>query len=99
MAKKKNSKGKNLVRDRIILIVTIVIMAPICYVIIQNVRHSISIYRQICSLNREAALYQKLIEKDSLLLERIKYDEGLEEYARENYFMQRKGERLFILKD
>ncbi|MFI3264563.1 MAG: septum formation initiator [Rikenellaceae bacterium] len=99
MAKKKDNKEKKSLRDRIVLIVTIVVMAPICFVIIQNVRHSISIYRQICSLNREAEVYQKQIEKDSLLLERIKYDEGLEEYARENYYMQRKGERLFIIND
>ncbi len=74
-------------------------MTPILIVIIQNVRHSISIGAQIRELNREAELYQEAITKDSLLLEKIKFDEGLEEYARENYFMQRKGERLFIIED
>lgn len=79
--------------------ITALVMTPILIVIIQNVRHSISIGAQIRELNREAELYQEAITKDSLLLEKIKFDEGLEEYARENYFMQRKGERLFIIED
>ncbi|MFI3280226.1 MAG: septum formation initiator [Rikenellaceae bacterium] len=99
MAKKKVAKEENILRDRVILAATIIVMAPILFVIIQNARHSFSIQMQINALNREARDYQKQIEKDSLLLEKIKFDEGLEEYARETYFMQRKGERVFIIKD
>ncbi|MFR9503849.1 MAG: septum formation initiator [Rikenellaceae bacterium] len=88
---------KNTPRDRIILAATIVVMAPILFVIIQNVSHSISVSIKINELNREAKLYQSRIERDSLLLEKIKFDEGLEEFARETYFMQRRGERVFIM--
>ncbi|MFI3323205.1 MAG: septum formation initiator [Rikenellaceae bacterium] len=97
MAKKK--KVVNLNRERIILGATIVVMLPILFVIIQNVSHSISIGAKIRELNREAKEYQASIREDSLLLERIKFDEGLEEYARETFFMQRRGERVFIVKE
>ncbi len=93
MADKKNG------RERVILVATLVVLTPILFVIIQNIRHSISILGQIRGLNREAELYQSRIEEDSLLLERIKFDEGLEEFARETYFMQRRGERVFIVED
>ncbi len=86
-------------REQIILIVTIVVMIPIFIVIGQNVRHSISIGSQIRALNREAEIYEQSIERDSLLLERIKFDDGLEQFARETYFMQRRGERLYIFED
>lgn len=99
MAKKKVAKEENILRDRVILAATIIVMAPILFVIIQNARHSFSIQMQINGLNSEARDYQKQIEKDSLLLEVIKSDEGLEEYARETFYMQRKGERVFIIKD
>ncbi len=93
---KKNEKGERGQR-MVALVVTLVVMIPIIIVIIQNVRHSISVGFQIRDLNREARLYQKQIEEDSLLLEKIKFDEGLEEYARETFYMQRKGERVFIV--
>ncbi len=84
-------------REQIILVVTVIVMAPILFVILKNVGHSITVGQQIRELNREAAAYQEQITKDSLLLERIKFDEGLEEYARENFYMQRKGERVFVV--
>lgn len=96
MAKKKKEVA-NPSREKIILIAVAVVMAPILFVIIQNVSHSISIARKIGGLNREAKLYQSQIDRDSLLLEEIKFDEGLEKYARESYFMQRSGERVFII--
>ncbi len=97
MRRKKGKKENNNLRNVVIMAATVVVMAPIIIVIIQNVRHSVSIGFKIHDLNQEAKIYQQQIEKDSLLLEDIKYDEGLERYARENYFMQRRGERVFIL--
>ncbi|MFR9513220.1 MAG: septum formation initiator [Rikenellaceae bacterium] len=102
MAKKSNEsaeKSQKSVRDRMILIATAVIMAPILFVIIQNLRHSVSIIGKIRELEHEAVGYQKQISEDSLLLEKIKFDEGLEQYARETFFMQRSGERVFIIEN
>ncbi|MFI3316939.1 MAG: septum formation initiator family protein [Rikenellaceae bacterium] len=91
------SAKKKATRKEVFWVLTAIVMAPILYVIVQNIGHSFSLTRQIIDLNREAAGYQKQIVGDSLLLERIKTSEGLEEYAREKYFMQRQGEMVFIV--
>ena len=52
---------------------------------------------EIRQLNREKALYEASIRKDSLLIENLKNDEFLERYAREKYFMQGKNEQVFIV--
>lgn len=54
---------------------------------------------EIRELNREKALYEASIRRDSLLMENLKNDEFLEQYAREKYFMQGKGEQVFIVED
>ncbi len=76
---------------------TLIVATPILIVIFKNLSHSISIGSQIRAVSSESRLYQERITADSLLLESIKFDEGLERYAREKYFMQRKGEQIFIL--
>lgn len=52
---------------------------------------------EIGELNRERALYEESILRDSTLIENLKNDEFLERYAREKYLMQAKGERVFIV--
>ncbi len=53
----------------------------------------------IRKLNKEKAIYEESIRRDSLLIENLKNDEFLERYAREKYFMQAKGEQVFIVED
>ena len=67
-------------------------------VIVQNLWHAHTISRRINELEREQAAYRRSIEADSMLLERLKYDEYLEQYAREQYRMQRPNEKVFIIK-
>lgn len=52
---------------------------------------------EIRQLNKEKALYEESIRKDSLLIENLKNDEFLERYAREKYFMQGENEQVFIV--
>ena len=52
---------------------------------------------EIRELNKEKAIYEASIRKDSLLIENLKNDEFLERYAREKYFMQGKNEQVFIV--
>lgn len=66
-------------------------------VIAQNLWHAHIISRQISQLEVEQAIYRHRIAEDSTLLERLKYDEYLEQYAREQYRMQRPGETVFII--
>ena len=60
---------------------------------------TLKIKRQINALNREREFYRARIEQDSTLLERLRYDDYLEEYARENYHMQRSDEHVYIIKE
>ena len=52
---------------------------------------------EIRQLNKEKAIYEASIRRDSLLIENLKNDEFLEQYAREKYFMQAKGEQVFVV--
>ena len=52
---------------------------------------------QIGKLNREKEQYVESIYRDSVLIENLKNDEFLEQYAREKYFMQRPKEQVFIV--
>lgn len=67
-------------------------------VIVQNLWHARTISRQINQMEVEQAMYRHSIAEDSTLLERLKYDEYLEQYAREQYRMQRPNEKVFIIK-
>ena len=67
-------------------------------VIVQNLWHARTISRQINLLETEQAVYRRSIAEDSTLLERLKYDEYLEQFAREQYRMQRSNEKVFIIK-
>ena len=79
---------------RILLVITVVLGAILIgrplYSIISN---GIEISR----LEDEKALYLASIRRDSTLIENLKNDEFLEQYAREKYFMQGKNEQVFIV--
>ena len=57
------------------------------------------IKRQINALNREKARHEQKIARDSALLEQLRYDDYLEEYAREHYHMQRRDERVYLIEE
>ena len=64
----------------------------------RNLIHALKIRGQIKELEQEKALYKEKIARDSTLIERLKEDDFLEQYAREHYHMQRKGEKVYIIK-
>ncbi len=87
----------NYVKGRILTLGTIAVMVFMVYVIGRNVMHAISISMQIGELQELRDEYQDDITRDSTILERLKYDDELERYARENYYMQQPNEELFIV--
>ena len=78
---------------------TAVIVVVTLFVVGRNLLHTVKIKRQINALNREREFYRARIEQDSTLLERLRYDDYLEEYARESYHMQRSDEHVYIIKE
>ena len=69
------------------------------FVIGRNALHAVKIKRQINGLERQYDFYVEKIAQDSTLLEKLRYDDYLEEYAREHYHMQRRNEHVYILEE
>ena len=64
----------------------------------QNLLHVLSLKRDIAKLESEEEAYLEKIERDSTLVNQLRYDDYLEEYAREQFGMQRTEEEVFIIK-
>ncbi|MFR9650903.1 MAG: septum formation initiator [Rikenellaceae bacterium] len=79
-------------------ILTLVISLVMIVTIGRNAWHGVVISTQIAELEHERNIYLEEIRRDSTLIERLKDDDELARYARERYYMRRKGEDLFILK-
>ena len=89
------SRGKEYAWRIILVSVVVLGLILIGRPLISLIRTSL----EIRELNREKAIYEAEIRRDSLLIENLKNDEFLEQYAREKYFMQGKGEQVFIVED
>lgn len=81
------------------IVLTAIIVVFSVFVIGRNALHAVKIKRQINTLERQHEYYVGKIAQDSALLERLRYDDYLEEYAREHYHMQRRNEHVYILEE
>ena len=82
------------------IVATAVIVVFTVFVVGRNALHAVKIKRQINALTREQELlFGRRSQQDSTLLERLKYDDYLEEYARENYHMQGHNEHVYIIRE
>lgn len=52
---------------------------------------------EIDDLEAQKEYYKKEIEKDKKALKKLNNDEGLEKFAREEYYMKRDNEEIFII--
>lgn len=78
---------------------TAIIVVLTLFVVGRNALHAVKIKGQINALLREELFYRKRIAQDSALVEQLRYDDYLEEYARENYHMQRRDEHVYIVEE
>ena len=79
------------------IVVTGSIVAFTLFIMGRNAVHAIRIKHQINVLERQRVSYQAKITADSTLLEHLRYDEYLEEYAREHFRMRRTDEQVYII--
>ncbi|MBE6177888.1 MAG: septum formation initiator family protein [Alistipes sp.] len=63
----------------------------------QNLLHALRIRSEVKELEREKASFQERIAADSAFVEQLRYDDYLEEYAREELHMQGADERVFVI--
>ena len=81
------------------LAATAIIVVLTLFVVGRNALHAVKIKGQINALLREELFYRERIAQDSALVEQLRYDDYLEEYARENYHMQRRDEHVYIVEE
>lgn len=75
---------------------TLGVCAFTAYVVGRNLLHAWKIRTQISVLEEERDLYRARIERDSALIDELRYDDRLEQFARERYRMQRAGEVVYV---
>lgn len=76
---------------------TVIIVVFTLFFVGKNLLHALRIRSEVRQLEREVADYRARIEADSLFVEQLRYDDYLEEYAREELQMQHPDERVFIV--
>ena len=78
---------------------TAVIFIYTAVVIVRNLVVIVRVKSRISNLEEQYDLYRSRVDQDSTLLEQLKYDEYLEQFAREKFHMQRADEHIYIVED
>ena len=92
---KKNSWGLNGLQIGVLFFVVVMLFLFSD----SNIKKRIDSDREIRSLKSQIEFYKKEIEKDKTKLHELQSDkENLEKFARENYFMKKENEEVFIIK-
>lgn len=77
--------------------ITVAILVYTAVLTVRNLVTMISLNHRIGLLEEQRDLFQERITEDSTMLERLNYDEFLEQYARERFHMQRENEYIYII--
>ncbi len=85
--------------ERFWITLTSVIILFTLFFIGRNLITVIKTHHRIRLLEREKEVYERRIAADSTLLEKLQYDEYLEQYAREHFHMQRHNEDVYIISE
>lgn len=78
---------------------TLLIVAFTLFIVGRNVVHAIRLKRQINVLIRQKETLRTRIDADSTLIEQLRYDEYLEEFAREHFRMRRADDHVYIVEE
>lgn len=84
---------------RVWQVLTAVIIVYTAVLTVRNLVRMIKVQSRIAVLEDQKDYFKTRIAEDSTLLERLNYDEYLEQYAREKFHMQRANEYIYILED
>lgn len=90
---------RKLFNDRRLWLITIVIFILIITIFDKNnLIEAWRLKQQIRGLEDQKEYYQAKITSDSTVLEHLKLDGYIEQFAREHYLMKRDGETVYIFK-
>ena len=84
---------------RVWQVLTAVIILYTAVLTVRNLVRMIKVQSRIALLEDQKDYFRGRIAEDSTLLERLNYDEYLEQYAREKFHMQRANEYIYVLED
>ncbi len=91
-------KTPSFIKDRRLWIITIALFVLLLAVFDKNnLWDRRKLKSQIFKLEQQRDYYLDRIREDSTLLENLKDDAFLEQYAREHYLMKRDGEQIYVL--
>ncbi len=90
--------GGNITR-KIWQAVMAVIMIYTVVLIVRNFVTVVTVKHRMARLEEQKEAFQARITEDSTMLEHLKYDEYLEQYARERFHMQRPNEYIYIIEE
>ena len=66
---------------------------------VRNLITVITVKHRMWGLEDQKEAFQARITEESTMLEHLKYDEYLEQYARERFHMQRPNEYIYIVEE
>lgn len=93
--KKRNALGLNGLQIGVLLF----LVAMLFLFSDSNIKKRIDCDREIRSLKKQIAFYRKQTEQDKAKLYELRSNkENLEKFARENYYMKKDNEEIFIIK-
>lgn len=87
------------ITKRVWFTLTAVVFVYTAVVTVRNLVSVITIHSRINDLEEQRAHFQARITEDSTMLEHLKYDEYLEQFAREKFHMQRENEFIYIMEE
>ena len=76
---------------------TAVIFVYTAVLTVRNVVTLVRVNHSASLLEEQRDIFAARIREDSTMLEKLQYDEYLEQYARDRYHMQRVGESVFVV--
>ncbi len=90
--------ANNILKDRRLWLITIVVfILLLTFFDRNNFLERGKLKARINELETQKAYYLEKIEQDSTVIQRLKDNDYLEQYAREHYLMRREGDEVFII--
>ena len=81
------------------IVTTAIILVFTVFVIGRHVVHAVKIKRQINALTAKRRATSRRSPGTAPCSTQLRYDDYLEEYAREHYHMQRRDERVYLIEE
>lgn len=77
--------------------VTILFVVIMTFFVRNSVLDAVQIQWRINELDDQIDMYRTKAREDSIFIEMLKYDDFLEKFARENFYMKYDGEEIYII--